>query len=161
MAERTPKAETKPVPREGVGLWDPFERWEPLRELGFPSRLSRWMDEAIGSGARGRLLPAVDIAEDDGNYVVTAELPGTRREDISVEAGHGVLTIRGEKRSERDEKKERARWIERSYGSFSRSFTLPNDADTGRVNASFREGVLTIEIPKAEESKPRTIAIRS
>jgi HSP20 family protein len=160
-SEAKAKAEVKPVRREGIAAWDPFfERWEPLREFGFPSRLSRWMEEALG-GARGRLAPAVDISEDDSKYVVTAELPGTKREDITLEAQEGVLTIRGEKRSEREEKKERSRWVERVYGSFSRSFTLPSNADTERVSAAFRDGVLTIEIPKAEESKPRTIAIKS
>jgi HSP20 family protein len=160
MAEQNPKTSVKPVRREAAPALDPFERWEPLRELGFPSRLSRWMEEALGSAPRGRLAPAVDISEDDGKYVVTAEIPGTKREDITVEAHEGVLTIRGEKRSEREEKKEQARWVERTYGSFSRSFTLPANADTERVSAAFRDGVLTIEIPKAEASKPRSIAIK-
>jgi len=161
MTERSPQTPAKPARREEFAALDPFERWEPLRELGFPSRFSRWMDEAFGSGARGRLAPAVDISEDDGKYVVTAEIPGTKREDITVEAHEGALTIRGEKRSEREEKKEQARWVERSYGSFSRSFTLPGNADTEHVTASFRDGVLTIEIPKAEQSKPRSVAIKS
>jgi HSP20 family protein len=163
MAEQGKAAKQIPKPARRDPFWelDPFERFEPLRELGFPTRLSRWMEEAFGGGARARLVPAVDIAEDDARYVVTAELPGTKREDITVEAHENVLTIRGEKRSEREEKKEQSRWVERSYGSFSRSFTLPGDADTNRVSASFRDGVLSIEIPKAEEAKPKTITIKS
>ena len=160
MAQKPSQGPAKPARRDEIAALDPFERWEPLRELGIPSRFSRWMDEAFGSTARGRLGPAVDIAEDDGKYVVTAELPGTKREDITVEAHEGVLTIRGEKRSEREEKKEQARWVERSYGSFSRSFTLPSNADVERVSATFREGVLTIEIPKTAEAKPRAVAIK-
>jgi HSP20 family protein len=70
-----------------------------------------------------------------------------------------VLTIRGEKRNEREGRKEHSRWIERSYGSFSRSFTLPDDAISDRIKAEFREGVLTIEVPKAEEARPRVISI--
>lgn len=161
MAEKPSRTSAKPARREEFAALDPFERWEPLREFGIPSRFSRWMDEAFGSTARGRLAPAVDIAEDDGKYVVTAEIPGTKREDITVEAHEGVLTIRGEKRSEREEKKEQSRWVERTYGSFSRSFTLPSNADVEQVNASFRDGVLTIEIPKTAEAKPRAIAIKS
>jgi HSP20 family protein len=72
-----------------------------------------------------------------------------------------VLTIRGEKKSEREEKKEQTRWIERCYGSFTRSFTLPANAQTERVAASFKDGVLTIEIPKRPEAKPRAISIKS
>ena len=71
-----------------------------------------------------------------------------------------VLTIRGEKRNEREEKKEQSRWVERSYGSFSRSFTLPSNAVADRVKAEFKDGVLTIEVPKAEEAKPKAITIR-
>jgi HSP20 family protein len=165
MAEQTPKQSPKsaPKPARRDPFWelDPFERWEPLRELGLASpRLSRWMEEAFGGARGGRLSPAVDVSEDDGKYVVTVELPGTKREDVTVEAHENVLTIRGEKRSEREEKKEQSRWVERTYGSFSRSFTLPANADADRVNASFRDGVLTIEIPKSEAAKPKTIAIK-
>ena len=163
MAEQSPKSAPKPARRDPLWELEPFGRWDPFREFGLPSRLSRWMEEAFGGapGTRGRLAPAVDIAEDDAKYVVTVELPGTKREDITVEAHEGVLTIRGEKRSEREEKKEQSRWVERTYGSFSRSFTLPANAETERVSASFREGVLTIEVPKAEEAKPRAISIKS
>jgi HSP20 family protein len=72
----------------------------------------------------------------------------------------GVLTIRGEKRNEREEKKEQSRWIERSYGSFSRSFTLPSNAQNERIKAEFHDGILTIEVPKAEEAKPKVISIK-
>ena len=84
--------------------------------------------------------PLVDISEDDGNYVVSAELPGTKREDVTVELEDDMLTIRGEKRNEREEKKEKRRFVERSYGTFSRSFTLPSNADrkSTRLNSSHR-----------------------
>jgi len=160
MSERE-KKETRSLAR-----WDPFEEldlfssWAPFREHGgLPSRLSRLLSEG-GFGARGRLAPSVDIAEDDNRYVVTAELPGSKKEDVTVELKDGVLTIRGEKRNERDEKKEQSRWIERSYGSFSRSFTLPSNAVADRVKAEFKDGVLTIEVPKAEETKPKVISIK-
>jgi HSP20 family protein len=147
---------------------DPFEEleffsgWSPFRELGLsPARWSRLFGEpGVSLAARGRLAPSVDISEDDDRYVVTAELPGSKREDITVELKDQVLTIRGEKRNEREEKKEQSRWIERTYGSFSRSFTLPANAAADRVKAEFRDGVLTVEIPKAEEAKPKAISIK-
>jgi HSP20 family protein len=143
-----------------VARWEPFADLfqHPFRELG-GRRLARLFDEGRGElGAQ--LMPAVDIGEDDDQYIVTAEIPGACREDITVESDDNLLTIRGEKRCEREEKREQARWVERSYGSFSRSFTLPPNADTGRVAASFNEGVLRIEIPKAEQSKPKVISIQ-
>jgi HSP20 family protein len=142
--------------------WDPFEEldifrgWSPFRELGWP-RLSR----ALERGGRAVLLPAVDIAEDDDRYIVTVEIPGASKNDVTVETDDNVLTIRGEKKSEREEKKEQTRWVERCYGSFTRSFTLPANAQTERVAASFKDGVLTIEVPKRAEAKPRAIAIKS
>lgn len=107
------------------------------------------------------MLPAIDLHEDDGSFVVTAELPGVRKEDVVVELENGVLTLRGEKRSEREEKKERRRYVERSYGAFSRSFTLPPNVDGDRIHADFADGVLTVTIPKSSETKPRTVDIKS
>ena len=103
----------------------------------------------------------MDVHENDTRYTVTVELPGTRKEDVQVELSEGMLTIRGEKKSEREETKERRRYVERSYGSFSRSFTLPGDANAERLDASFKDGILTITIPKTEESKPKRVAIKT
>jgi HSP20 family protein len=106
-------------------------------------------------------LPAVDVRENDQRYAVTVELPGVRKEDVQVELENGMLTIRGEKTSEREEKQEQCRYSERSYGSFSRSFSLPSDADADRLEASFKDGVLSLTIPRIEQVKPRAIAIKS
>jgi HSP20 family protein len=152
-----------------VSRWDPFrdlELWEGFRPFGewqFPSRrLARMMEEGFGARPRrGELVPALDIHEDEKSFVVTLELPGAKRDDVTVECHGNVLTIRGEKRSEREEKKEQRRWVERSYGSFVRSFTLPENADAERMQASFKDGVLTITIAKSEESKPKIINIQS
>jgi len=156
---------------KSVARWDPFselEAWEPLREWPFrefgpPVRLGRMLEELIGArpGRRGQLAPAIDVSEDDGNYVVTVELPGAKKEDVTIECHDRVLTIRGEKKSEREEKKEKTRYIERSFGAFSRSFTLPASADPDRVQASFKDGILTVTIAKSEEAKPKVISIKS
>ena len=142
-------------------------RWNPFEELGwwFPS-LSRTSDgdllEAFWDRREhGEFSPATDITEDDGHYVVTAEIPGLKRNDISVEVRDGVLTIHGEKKSEREEKSEKRRYVERRFGSFSRAFTLPSDADETKVEAAFKDGVLTVTIAKAEARKARAIDVKA
>ena len=115
--------------------------------------------------AKGDRVVLHDETDPHIHAVVTGVVWSVREDgelsDVTVEAEGNVLTIRGEKRSEQEEKKERARWTERSYGSFSRSFTLPPNAESERVAASFRDGVLSIEIPKSEEAKPKIISIKS
>lgn len=149
----------KKKPRS-LSLWDPFEELDLLDP--FRTRSPRWrlLDEVFPQRGRGQFVPAVDISEDDDHYNVTVELPGMKKEDVTVESQDNVLTIRGEKRSEREEKKEQNRWVERTYGSFSRSFTLPANAAGDRISASFKDGVLTIAVPKLEEKKPQTISIK-
>ena len=147
-----------------IARWDPFAELEdvwPFRE--FPgSRLARLLDEFPGGRTwPGRFGPPTNIAEDDDKYIVTVELAGGKKDDVTVEMHEHVLTIRGEKKSEREERKEQNRYVERTYGSFSRSFTLPANADASRVSASFKDGVLTVEIPKSEAAKPKVISIKS
>ena len=162
MAEKAEK-ETK-----GVARWDPFSELEefargwPFRELQGRRRFGRLLDEIFGEApaVRGALSPALDITESDHDYVVTVELPGVKKEDLSIEMNEGILTIRGEKKSEREEKKERSHWVERTYGSFSRAFTLPPNAAGDRIDASFKDGVLTLRIAKTEAAKPKTIAVK-
>jgi HSP20 family protein len=139
-------------------------RRSPFRDLALPTRFGKLIDELFaengGATFEGGISPAIDVSEDDKQYVITAELPGVKKDDVSVELHEGVLTVQGEKKSEREEKKERRRWVERSYGSFTRSLTLPGDALADRVDAAFADGVLTVTIPKAEAAKPRTVAIK-
>jgi HSP20 family protein len=163
MGEKKAKEEKG---ESGVTTWAPFAELEPWG-LG-SRRLPRLMEEMFREwpfrdwpAARRSLAPAMDVHEDDKQYAISVELPGVKREDVHVELQEGMLTIRGEKSSEREEKKEQRRYTERSYGSFSRSFRLPPDADVERLDASFKNGVLTITIPKTEEAKPRTIAIKT
>jgi HSP20 family protein len=146
-----------------VSRWDPFSEldalssWGPFREM---MRTPRWRGLADESAARAMVMPAIDISEDDDSYVVTAELPGTKKDDVTLELHENVLTLRGEKRNEREEKKEHSRYVERTYGSFSRSFRLPANADGDHIKASFEDGVLSVTIPKAAEAKPRTVDIK-
>jgi HSP20 family protein len=146
-----------------VARRDPFAEladWRPFFAPLFGREGRNLLEDVWGRTAAGRLAPSVDISEDDGNYVVTAELPGTKREDVTVELEEDVLTIRGEKRNEREEKKEKRRLVERSYGTFSRSFTLPANADAEKISASFKDGVLTVTIGKRPETKPRVVDIK-
>ena len=144
-------------PTSAVRTWDPFRDfdllgpWSPFRHLNTPSS---------GDLAAARWSPSVDIAESDGQFVVTVELAGASKDDVHVEVHEGVLTIRGEKRSEREESDEKRRYIERTFGSFTRSFTLPSNADGDRVEAGFKDGVLTVEIAKRGEDKPKAIAVK-
>jgi HSP20 family protein len=162
MAEKQEKA------AKSLTRWDPFEdleafaRWSPFRELATRGRLSRFMEGLLGERpfARGEHAPALDIHESDHEYVVTIELPGVRKEDLSVEVNDGILSVRGEKTSGKDEKKERSRWVERTYGSFHRAFTLPANAANDRIDASFKDGVLNVRIPKLEQTKPQPIAVK-
>lgn len=143
------------------GALEPFGSGE--RGLLRPwTPFGRLLDELWGERlpAAARWSPSVDVAENDAAYVVTAELPGAKREDVSIELHGDVLSIRGEKRSEREEKNERRHLVERSFGSFERSFTLPANADGDRVAATFKDGVLTVTIPKSETQKPRQVDIK-
>ncbi|MCG8590091.1 MAG: Hsp20/alpha crystallin family protein [Proteobacteria bacterium] len=141
--------------RRSLAVSDPLTEFERLvrRPFGAGNLESLW-----GTG-RG-FAPAVDVSENDERYTITAELPGTKKADVSVELHDGILTIRGEKRSEREEQGEYRRHVERSFGTFSRSFSLPTKIDENDVKARFDEGVLTVEIKKAQDAKPRTVAIK-
>ncbi|MBW2281851.1 MAG: Hsp20/alpha crystallin family protein [Deltaproteobacteria bacterium] len=154
---------------KSVSRWTPFadEFFQPeglFRELGAPfGRLVRHLGDpaAVRSGARaGFLAPALDVTESADGYVVTVELPGVNKDDVSVEIHDNVLTVRGEKRSEHEEDKDKKHWVERTYGAFSRSIRLPEGVGEKDLKASFKDGVLQIEIPKAEETKPRTVSIK-
>jgi HSP20 family protein len=121
-------------------------RWDPFRDFGF-STATTW-------------LPPVDIFQNgDQEIVLKAELPDMKREDIDITVENFVLTIKGEKKLASDVKDEQYHHIERRYGSFSRSFSLPQTVDASRVNAEYRDGVLTLRLPLREEAKPRQIKV--
>jgi HSP20 family protein len=122
--------------------------------------IDRLFDDMSGAGRGGRWMPAVDVREDQKNIAVDIELPGIKPEDVNVSVENGMLSVSGEKRAERKEGEEgRYHTVERSYGSFFRSFQLPQGVDESQITADFHDGVLTIDIPKAALPQPRRIQI--
>ena len=107
-----------------------------------------------------RWMPRVDIEETNDSYLVTAELPGVKKDDVKIIFQDRTLTISGEKKEEREEKNANIHRVERQYGAFTRSFTLPLDVVADRIEARFKDGVLKIHIPKAEEAKPKEIEVK-
>jgi HSP20 family protein len=139
-------------------------RWEPLRELNsLQSEMNRLFNTAFDSGASGpalqRWVPPMDLVESGDQFVLRADLPGMSEEDIQIELEDGTLTVSGERKAEHEQREEGFHRVERSFGTFARSLTLPKGIDGDAVSASFDRGVLEIRIPKPEERKPRRISI--
>lgn len=142
-----------------IARWDPFREMEALRE-----NVNRLFQEALGGPARGvpsarPWAPAVDVVEDDEKIVVKAELPGMRKEDVEVELTGDTLTIRGERKFEEKEEKQNYIRVERAYGRFQRAFTIGVPIKADDLKANYKEGVLEITIPKAEEVKPKKVDV--
>lgn len=104
--------------------------------------------------------PVVDIEEDEREYLITAELPEVKKENVKVTVENGVLSITGERSFEKKETSKRYHRIERSYGNFVRSFSLPEDSDSTKVHAEFKEGILKVHLPKSEQAKPREVEVK-
>ncbi len=140
-------------------------RFDPLHDFAtLQDRVDRLFGGAYlrdeGVTARGSWAPLVDIYETDSHdLVITAELPDVTREDIAVSVENNTLTLRGARKPPSDIKKEQFRRVERRYGAFSRSFTLPNTVDASKVSAEHKNGVLTVRLPFREDAKPRTINV--
>ena len=142
-------------------------RWEPFREMEeFQNRLSTLFGRPLRrTNGREEITlpewtPLADITEDDKEYLIKAELPEMKKEDVKVTVENGVLTISGERKFEQEEKKKKYRRVERGYGTFMRSFTLPDDADFNKVNAQFKNGVLMVHVPKSERAQPKQIEVK-
>ena len=142
-------------------------RWDPFRELEEMSdRLNRMVARPV-TKTNGKealtvadWMPTVDISETAGEYVIQAELPEVKKDDVKVTLEEGVLTIQGQRRQEKDEKTTKYHRIERSYGTFVRSFSLPDQVNESGVKAEFKDGVLNLHIPKSEKAKPRAIEVK-
>ena len=143
-------------------------RWDPFREMSdMQDRMGRLLGEFYGRrGAddvmrRGAWIPPVDIYDSgDHELVIKAELPDMKREDIQLTVDNNTLTISGEKKMDSELKDENCHRVERAYGTFTRSFTLPSVVDTGKIKAEFKDGVLRVTLPKREEAKPKQIQIQ-
>lgn len=143
-------------------MWNPFRELDEVQNrLGsfFAGRFPRF-----GDGNGGLQLadwsPQVDITEDDKEYFIKADLPEMKKDEIKVNVAEGVLTVSGERKTEKEEKNKKFHRIERSYGTFERSFTLPDDADGAKVSAEFKDGVLRVHLPKTPVAKPKAIEVK-
>ena len=137
-------------------------RWNPAGELASMEveRLNRMFEDFYGEAFSRAWVPPVDIYEDGTDAVVLkAELPDMKREDIGVTFDNNVLTLKGERRIDEAVAREKYQRLERRYGSFSRSFTLPATVDAAQISATYKDGVLTIRLPKREEARPRQIQV--
>ena len=142
-------------------------RWNPMRAMSLlDNHFSRFFSDpffpaemAGGEGSLNVWHPAVDIFEKDDKLVIKAELPGMDKKDISLDIHNDVLTLRGERKYENEVKEENFYRKEMSRGSFVRSFSLPGDSDAERIQAEFKDGILTVEVPKSETRKPKQITV--
>jgi HSP20 family protein len=144
-------------------------RWDPFREL---EDMQNRLLSVLGRQAQPRQngyqesitvaewAPVVDITEDEQEYLIKADLPEVQREEVKVTVENGVLVLSGQRRLEKENKNRKYHRVERSYGSFVRSFSLPDDADSDKVNAEFKEGVLKLHIPKSESARTRQIEVK-
>lgn len=144
-------------------------RWDPFKELNeMESRLATMFGRAPvrKDGEKDEAMtvaewaPLVDITEDEKEYLIKAQLPEVKKDDMKVSVQDGILTIAGERKSEKEEKNKKFHRVEWAYGSFSRSFTLPEDADADKVAGDFKDGVLKVHVPKSEKAKPKKIEVK-
>jgi HSP20 family protein len=137
-------------------------RWEPFRDLmRLQDEVGRLFDERLyRNGESVGWTPACDIYEDDEGVTLRFELAGVEPKDVDIRFENGVLTLRGERKLEREDKRENYHRVERSYGTFTRSFTLPGTVDAEKIRAESKNGVLTIGLPKKAEAKPRSIQVK-
>jgi HSP20 family protein len=141
-------------------------RWEPFREFStLQDRMNRLFRESFSEGGRdealitSRFAPAVDVYENEQKVTLKIEVPGIDEKDIDVRLENNTLTVHGERKIEKEEKEENYRRVERQYGSFTRTFNLPNTVDSEHVSANYDKGVLNITLPKKAEAKPKQIKI--
>jgi len=147
--------------------WRPRNKLDPFADLmGMRDEINRLFDISLGRSAfdfpnllDGDWAPAVDVYENDDKIVVKTELPGMTEKDIDVDITGDTLTIKGEKKKEEEKKDKHYHRLERVYGSFHRTVTLPGVAESAKAKASFKNGVLEIEVPKKEEAKPKRIKV--
>jgi HSP20 family protein len=141
-------------------------RWDPIRDLdSLQSDMNRLFDRFFeggrnaNGGAARRWIPPMDLVESEDHLVLRADLPGMKEDDVDIEIKDGVLTISGERKSEHEQKGEGFHRVERAFGRFSRSLSLPDGIDPNKVAATFKDGVLEVKVPKPDETKPTRVQI--
>ncbi len=143
-------------------------RWDPFRELEDVSdRLNRMFARNATPTSNGKetmivadWTPSVDISETEGEYQIKAEIPDVKKDDVKITLEDGVLTIQGQRKQEKEDKGTKYHRIERSYGSFARTFSLPDVIEVEKVKAEFKDGVLNLHLPKSEKAKPKAIEVK-
>lgn len=144
----------------GKDIWEPFRDLADLQEDVNRLMAHGWLAKPpVWPGNGGKWLPEVDITEEKDQILVRADIPGMKQEDISVEVENDILTIKGERKQETEKKEGQVHRIERSYGQFLRSFSLPANVDATKVNAAYKNGVLEVTLPKKESAKPKQIKV--
>ena len=149
--------------------WEPFkghlDRWKELEDM--EKRLSTYLGRPAVQTETGKEAmtvaewsPLVDITEDDKEYLIKADLPEVKKEDVKLTVQDDAMSISGERKYEKEENGKKYHRIERAYGSFMRSFTLPEDADGSKVSAEYKDGVLKVHLPKSEKAKPKSIEVK-
>jgi HSP20 family protein len=142
----------------------PFESFQTLRRLNnaLDEAFGNWpLNQEEGGSITSAWYPACDVFEGKDTVKIVAELPGVKPEDVKLSLENNLLTIRGEKKQEAEERNERVHRYERSYGSFERAFVLPSTVDGDNISADYRNGILTVTVPKAERARPREIPVRA
>jgi HSP20 family protein len=152
-----------PVPTQESNMQ--LVNWNPFREMDdLLARFQRGFGRSLANNGEDlpatMLAPAVDISETPKEYIIKAEMPGLKKEEVKVSVQNGVLTISGERKSETERKDEKYHRVERSYGSFMRSFALPEDVVAERVTAESKDGILTVCVPRSEAPKPKSVEIK-
>jgi HSP20 family protein len=146
-----------------ITRWDPFKELDELQSrlstlLGrTPVRKDGGKDEAM---TVAEWAPLVDIVEDEHEYLIKAEVPEVKKEDVKVTVQNGVLSLVGDRKFTKEENDKKYHRVERAYGSFVRSFSLPEDADENKVSADFKDGVLQVHLPKSEKARPKNIEVK-
>lgn len=141
--------------------WDPFKEMEDVSNR--LNRIFRRSSDSVQSSRESMTVadwsPSADITETDAAYLIKAEIPGVNKQDVKVTVQDGMLTIQGERRMEKEEKGKKFHRVECSYGSFVRSFRMPDDADENSVNAEFKDGMLNVTLAKSAKAKPKSINV--
>lgn len=141
--------------------WDPFADMDTLFNRLIPSSFARW-PQLTGDGGKPEWAPSADISETEQEYVIRASLPAVKKEDVTVTIDSGIITIKGERKQQKEDKSEKYHRVESFYGAFERSFSLPENVNSDAIRCDSKDGVLTVHIPKIEpqKAKPKQISVQ-